>query len=836
MHLRIGSKGDEVELLQERLAERGYDVGPVDGQFGPRTRQAVAQFQEEQGFDAEGVVSAETGEELEISQEVDFPEIEPERASFRQLIAQNPNYFGTYPELSYEQEVELTTDTSYEELDCVGYDPTVERLGAVISIKRDYGYKGGVCSDGSTEYVRFFIDRERDGTWEDLGVASTRVYDIPGKKPLSYVAALQLDEDQQLCTKPQLPRIRAILSWEDVPPAGKPGHKPVWGNRLEADIQIKDRDLMVGDLVDSTDIEESIIDGLDVNTPLQFTKQSLDTGALLQKYHDTSVPEHRAAFKSLNGLLEGSLALTPTPGGPVSPPTGLEDVEPMPGDFPPEDLPEQPNPQLPFDVPPEVDFDVGDVLDNLGQTAASTQYEELTCVGLERSTLTGVVTVKKPSGYSGGLCQTGSPEYVAFWEWDSSSGGWSHLGTTSVQVHDIPGMPSDGLDYAADLPVDLSHHRKPCGQGPSVVRIRAVLSWNDKPPASDPNFTPTWGNSLETRVHVPPGPAPRTDGRLAVGTVGDVVTSFVEQSPGSTTNGTATTSGSSALNGFTATDAPFGSHITITGAPDDGLEPAASGPDALKYRVSVRPNPLGASPGDWEHLTNKFFVHTYDKPTVSQPMTTDSDGFYTYIPGTINDELAHWYSDGDGIYELKVEAKRGDGTTVHTDVITYADGSTQSQMYVQLDNTPPEASINITRKIPAGSSSPKPAAECEFLNVGDTLLGEFTADDEHLHHYSLGVQPNGNGPANGADPEETTSPRVRSQGGGNGTWELETKWQVTTSSGTKKTKTMDRCGYTVHVHIVDNTITNNSHPGFKNHDSEGFCLLGEGEEVVESGN
>lgn len=820
MNLKIGATGTEVEKLQEKLDEFGYDVGPIDGDFGQRTRRAVIEFQEEHNFDPDGIITEDVGEELDISDEMEFPDIEPERASFRQFIVENPNYFGTYPELPFEQVTEKTEDTSYEELDCVGYDPGVERLEAVISIKRDYGYKGDICTDGSTEYVRFFIDRNRDGTWEDLGVASTKVYDIPGDKPIDYAVALALDEEEQLCFEPNLPRIRAILSWEDIPPAGDPDHRPPWGDRLEADIQIQDRDPLLGDVVTLSEIDEMLASGLDFDTPLTFTKQSLNTGTILEKYEDTSVPAHRAGFTEFNQMLKGGL-----PDIPEGPPPIPDD------DFPPEwdPTPSDMSPQLPSDLPPNLDIEIGDIVGDLTDTWENTQYEELHCVGLERSTLTAVFTVKKPSGYLGGLCEEGSPEYVAFWEWDASAGGWSHLGTTSVEVHDIPGIPSDGLDYAAHLPVDLSHHRKPCDKGPSVVRIRAILSWNDEPPASDPSYTPTWGNRLETRVHVPPGPEPRAEGRLTIGTIGSVPTAFVEQSPGSDTNGTA--SGPSVSNGFTATNAPFGSLVTITGRPDDGLAPTKSGADSLKYRVSYRPFELGGTPGEWQHVTDEFDVYTYDNPLVPQPMTTDSDGFYTYVPGTMNDVLAKWWTEGDGIYELKVEAKRGDGRSVHTDVISFADGSTESEMYVKLDNTDPDGTIDITGYIPAGSSSIEDAAECEFLNVGDTILGEFTADDKHLRSYNLFVRPSG--PANGAQVEETSSPTVLDKDGGDGTWELNTKWEEPTNGGTT-TKRMSRCGYTVHVHVRDNTIVRNHYGGHREGDSEGFCLLGEGEEVIET--
>jgi peptidoglycan hydrolase-like protein with peptidoglycan-binding domain len=829
MHLTIGAEGDEVRAVQEKLREFGHDVGPVDGQFGPRTKAAVADFQEARGLVADGVVEARTGNELEITDEIEFPEIEPERRSFRRLIVSNPNYFGTVPELPFEQVTEKAGDTSYEELTCVGYDPAIERLEAVVSIKRTYGYSGDVCTDGSTEYVRFFVDRDRDGTWEDLGLGSTRVFDVPGAKPLSYAVALDLDEERTLCTAPKLPRIRAILSWNDIPTAGDPTYQPVWGNRYEANVQIDTRGPTIGDLVTAVDLDDVLLAGLDLDEPLPFSKPSLDAGALLEAYKGTSVPAHRAGFTAFSRLLSGTLPRGTGDPSMSATPVGLTPFpEPGPGPGPgPEPWPWGPD-DYPWTVPlpEEFELDIGDVLDDLAETSGNTQYEELHCVGLQRSVLTGVFTVKKPAGYSGGLCSEGSPEYVAFWE-RNAAGGWSHLGTTSVRTHDIPGIPEGGLQYAAHLPVDLSHHRKPCGEGPSVVRIRAVLSWNTEPPATNPNFVPTWGNRVETHVHVPSGPTARSEGRLAIGTVGSVPTPFVEQAPGTAANGRAT--GPSVSNGFTASDAPFGGLVTITGSPDDGLAPAASGAGALKYRVSVRPYRPGGGPAPWTPLTNEFDVFTYDEPWVPQPMTVDADNYYTYVPGTINDVLALWRTSDDGVYELKVEAKRGDGTAVHTDVVSFDDGSTDSEMYVRLDNTRPESAIDITGYVPAGSTSTEPAGECDFLNVGDTVVGTFTAADENLRSYSLFVRPSG--PANGATVDETTTPVVLSTGGGDGTWELETRWS--TSDGS--TEEMDSCGYTVHVRVVDNTIVNNHYSGHRSGDSVGFCLLEEGQVVTGGG-
>ena len=65
-------------------------------------------------------------------------------------------------------------NTSYEELECVGYNPKLETLVATLRVKKDAGYSGGLCTAGSREYVTFYADFNNNGYYETcLGTTST---------------------------------------------------------------------------------------------------------------------------------------------------------------------------------------------------------------------------------------------------------------------------------------------------------------------------------------------------------------------------------------------------------------------------------------------------------------------------------------------------------------------------------------------------------------------------------------------------------------------------------------------------------------------------------------
>src|SRR5260221_13464241 len=109
-----------------------------------------------------------------------------ERLEIHKLLANNPNYFGTLSESDLPVEQPIKFNTIYEELTCVGLWPERNLLEATIAVKQPLGFLGGMCTPGSHEYVRFFIDWNSDGDFvdvgEDAGVAAVNVHDIPQVK------------------------------------------------------------------------------------------------------------------------------------------------------------------------------------------------------------------------------------------------------------------------------------------------------------------------------------------------------------------------------------------------------------------------------------------------------------------------------------------------------------------------------------------------------------------------------------------------------------------------------------------------------------------------------
>ena len=58
--LRLHSFGPDVEALQKMLKKAGFNPGPIDGEFGPASEQAVKAFQKSQGLLDDGIAGART--------------------------------------------------------------------------------------------------------------------------------------------------------------------------------------------------------------------------------------------------------------------------------------------------------------------------------------------------------------------------------------------------------------------------------------------------------------------------------------------------------------------------------------------------------------------------------------------------------------------------------------------------------------------------------------------------------------------------------------------------------------------------------------------------------
>lgn len=51
---------DNIRKVQQALEEKGFDVGPIDGIVGPRTKEAIRNFQDRYGMKASGELDNQT--------------------------------------------------------------------------------------------------------------------------------------------------------------------------------------------------------------------------------------------------------------------------------------------------------------------------------------------------------------------------------------------------------------------------------------------------------------------------------------------------------------------------------------------------------------------------------------------------------------------------------------------------------------------------------------------------------------------------------------------------------------------------------------------------------
>ncbi len=128
-----------------------------------------------------------------------------------------------------------------------------------------------------------------------------------------------------------------------------------------------------------------------------------------------------------------------------------------------------------------------------------TTYECISRVGYdpEFEELRAKVNIKKLFGYSSDVLINGSEEFVRFYISYDGGSKWLDQEMRSVNVIDAH-MPRP-LAYEVTLPFIPDKGHNPAN---SLLKVRAILSWNSPPPAGAPNWTPVWGNVLDSDIQI----------------------------------------------------------------------------------------------------------------------------------------------------------------------------------------------------------------------------------------------------------------------------------------------------------------------------------------------
>lgn len=732
-------------------------------------------------------------------------ELEMERQQFRSLLVSNPNYFGNLEGSDFQAVSNISGNTTYETLKCVGLYPEFDLLEAIVYINQTAGYGGDLCSNGTTEYVRFYLSYDDGATWEDQGVTGFKAQDIPGPKPLEYAVQLKISPKKYLCFKENLPKVRAILSWEIEPPANSPNWTPVWGNHLDGRVQIdvfqfilkfpqlalknealvallkennfvpKNASMAEVEAMDLGDIKKDIAKGL-----TELKGKALSVKELADLYREHHVEEKRYLFPTIKTMVDKKTSLK-LDAAALAKSSAFANLN----------------------------LNVADVVGSLVNTDGNTSYEELKCIGLNTNNdnLEATIKVKKPYGYLGGLCKPGSREYVAFWM--NFGGGWTYVGTTSVKVHDISSIPAEGLDYAVTLPVDLSKYRKPCHTGPRTADVRAILSWETPPDPTNENYKPTWGNREETLVLITPGEVIKEGTHPAfIETVGGMSVDDINNING-LANGAAVTAG------FSALDSPFGGEIIITGHLANPTDISA-GAASLEYQVQTSDDG-GAS---WQTIANSFTIHrsqllggiwstlpviTQSAPggwyTYREDLTSGPGNAQIFVQGNI---LARWQTTAamDGLWKMRIRSRVAG---------TVAPVWTSASVTAMVDNVAPNVHLDITSG----------GGVCADFNSGTVISGPYQAFDTHFGSYTFSlvpasggtftVNPSGGGSFSGGPASFSRSYPIVPGSGEFGTWELNTAG-------------IPQCGYVIYLHAYDRTIVDSGYVGRHGSDVVGLCI------------
>ncbi|MGD1046696.1 MAG: hypothetical protein ABR936_15415 [Bacteroidota bacterium] len=621
--------------------------------------------------------------------------VQPERTHFHHMLAKNPNYFGNIPGSKLKVNYKLIAETVYEQLTCAGYNPDTENMLATFEIKKSVGFSGNLCTTGSFEYLRFYLDFHDGHGFIDQGIVAINVHDILAANdcngnsifPIKYAATLKKKASNSFyCDNPVLPTLRVILSWGTEPPADSPNWQPVWGNILDCDVQLKPS-LKLNPKDFSIDLSKYL--ALAVNSPYLTSKQLAEiTGAdiskltpqaqlpnladLVKKSEELKVPASRFVFKTVYNMVKY----------PTSEMTMMDKA-----------------------ILANAKIDVGQLIDKLSivtpmdASKADVDYEELECVGLDYNTesLVATIKIKKNIGYSGGLCDVGSKEYISFWiDWDNKC-SWQYLNTVELKVHDIQ-MVGNGLYYSVLLPLDATYHKKICNT-PNIVRFRSVLSWDVAPSTTDPDKLEYYGNRVDAHIQIKPGVALNPGDVIPLfNIIGGIDVDHVDDVTGLTKPGSFF-----AFNGLSVPPgAPFGGLIVL------------NGPSFPGYRYKIKITNL--NDGTVTYASASFTVVGYlpYAPWVQYTaQAVDADGYYHFLDPAKNtlNVLARFTPGTEDNFLVEMEVDTIPGVFSKT---------------IQIDNTAPDIHLQVDDN-----------GDCTHYKIGDTITGHYYAYDKYILSWNF---------------------------------------------------------------------------------------------------
>jgi len=88
------SNQNAIKSIQQALEQKGYNIGNADGVMGPKTRQALRQFQQEEGLPPNGQINQQTMAALGVQggpQQAQTPEEQPPMQQHGRQPTQNQN-------------------------------------------------------------------------------------------------------------------------------------------------------------------------------------------------------------------------------------------------------------------------------------------------------------------------------------------------------------------------------------------------------------------------------------------------------------------------------------------------------------------------------------------------------------------------------------------------------------------------------------------------------------------------------------------------------------------------------------------------------------------------